>query len=48
MSGAGGIICMLTSIPIVQISSFIALMCCAMAVNIINAATVDIYPTALR
>lgn len=48
VSGSGGILCILSDIPLVQIGSFIALMCCAIAGNIVNAATVDIYPTSLR
>lgn len=47
-SGAGGIACTLIKIPLAQIYSFIVLMCCGMAVNVINAATVDIYPTTSR
>lgn len=46
--GAGGITCMLVDIPLVQVCSFITLMCCGMAVNIVNAATVDLYPTSSR
>lgn len=48
VSGLGGIACMLTDIPIVQIYGFIALMCSGMGVNIVNSATVELYPTALR
>lgn len=48
VSGAGGILCMLSNIPLVQIYSFIGLMCCGMAVNVVNAATVELYPTASR
>ncbi|XP_055309491.1 synaptic vesicle glycoprotein 2B-like isoform X2 [Sitodiplosis mosellana] len=48
VSGSGGILCMNTDIPVVQIYSFIALMCAGIAVNIVNSATVELYPTALR
>lgn len=47
-SGTGGVMCMLTDIPKVQVYSFIALMCAGMGANIINAATVELYPTAMR
>lgn len=46
--GAGGIACMFLQMPLLQISSFIAFMSCGMAVNIVNAATVDLYPTSSR
>lgn len=39
---------MVTNIPVLQIYSFITLMCAGMGVNIVNAATVELYPTALR
>ncbi|XP_031629336.1 synaptic vesicle 2-related protein-like isoform X4 [Contarinia nasturtii] len=48
VSGMGGIFCMLTNIHVVQVYSFIALMCAGIAVNVVNASTVEIYPTALR
>lgn len=46
--GAGGIACMFLQMPLLQVCSFIAFMCCGMAVNIVNAATVDLYPTSSR
>ncbi|XP_055304610.1 synaptic vesicle glycoprotein 2B-like [Sitodiplosis mosellana] len=48
ISGSGGILCMSIDIPVVQKYSFIALMCAGIAVNIVNSATVELYPTALR
>lgn len=48
MSGIGGISAMLTEIPIIQIGSFIALMCGGIAGNVISAAIVEIYPTSCR
>ncbi|XP_031629386.1 synaptic vesicle glycoprotein 2B-like [Contarinia nasturtii] len=48
VSGLCGIACMLTDIPLVQIYSFIGLMCSGIGVNIVNSATVEIYPTNLR
>lgn len=46
--GAGGIACMFIQMPLLQVCSFIAFMSCGMAVNIVNAATVDLYPTSSR
>lgn len=47
-SGVGGFMCMLTRIPVVQITSFIFLMCGGMAGNVVSAAAVEIYPTSMR
>ncbi|XP_031639092.1 synaptic vesicle glycoprotein 2B-like isoform X1 [Contarinia nasturtii] len=46
--GGCGIMCMLTNILFVQTYSFVLLMCAGWGMNVINAATVEIYPTALR
>ncbi|XP_055326017.1 synaptic vesicle glycoprotein 2B-like isoform X1 [Sitodiplosis mosellana] len=48
VSGSSGIACMLTNIPVVQVYLLITLMCSGIAVNIVNSATVELYPTALR
>lgn len=46
--GACGIICMLTNIPIIQICCFMVLMMSGLATNVVNAATVELYPTSVR
>lgn len=48
VSGAGGIICQMTDIPLLQIYSFMTLMCCGMAGNVISAITVETFPTSSR
>lgn len=48
VTGLSGFVCMLTDIPIIQVYSFTALMSCGIPISIINAATVELYPTALR
>lgn len=47
-TGACGLICVLTNIPLLQNAAFITLMLSCVAPNIVNAATVEVYPTALR
>lgn len=47
-TGITGYVCMLSDIPIVQVSAFIILMASGMAPNIVNASIVDLYPTSLR
>lgn len=49
-SGAGvsGIICMLTNYPVLQIGCFMVLMMSGLATNVVNAATVELYPTSVR
>lgn len=39
---------MITDMPLVQISAFMALMLSGFSPNIVNAATVELYPTASR
>ncbi|XP_031629334.1 synaptic vesicle glycoprotein 2B-like isoform X2 [Contarinia nasturtii] len=46
--GSCGIVCMLTDIPVIQIYSFIILLCAGWGMNVVNSATVEIYPTSLR
>lgn len=48
VSGIGGIAAMFTNVPVLQVSCLIAQLCSNMAVNVINAATVEIYPTSSR
>lgn len=47
-TGAGGILCMLTNIPWLQVSGFLALLSCGLSTTIVNAATVELYPTSSR
>lgn len=47
-TGLGGIGCMLTDIPILEIIFFLILLSCGLAANVISTVTVDLYPTALR
>lgn len=47
-TGCCGIGCMLTDIPVLQTWFFIILMTVSLCANILNAATVEIYPTASR
>lgn len=46
--GICGFVCMFTNIPLLQVVAFIGLMLACIAPNVINAATVEIYPTASR
>lgn len=48
VSGFGGILCMFIDVPMIQIYLFIILMGSGLSVNVINAATVELYPTAVR
>lgn len=47
-TGFCGISCMITTIPILQIGFYIVMLTCSVCANIVNAAAVEIYPTALR
>ncbi|XP_055298707.1 synaptic vesicle glycoprotein 2B-like [Sitodiplosis mosellana] len=47
-TGLSGIGCMLTDVPLLQISFYIWLLSCQMASNVLNAVTVDLYPTTMR
>lgn len=47
-TGFCGIFCTITSIPILQIGFYIVMLTCSICANIVNAATVEIYPTNLR
>lgn len=46
--GFGGIVCMLTDVPLVQIYGFNILMISGLAVHVLNSVAVELYPTALR
>lgn len=46
--GSCGIICAITDIPLLQIAAFITVMLSGVCPHVIGAATVEIYPTALR
>lgn len=48
VTGLSGVLCMITDIPIIQVYSFTALMSSGIPISVINAATVELYPTALR
>lgn len=48
LCGGGGYICMLTEMPLVHVGSLVALLNCALAISILNAATVELYPTKSR
>lgn len=48
ITGASGLVCVLTNIPLLQNGAFVTLMLSSVAPNIVNAATVEVYPTALR
>lgn len=48
VSGVAGIACTQIDIPLLQVYSFIAHLFCSTAINVTNAVTVDIYPTASR
>lgn len=47
-TGACGIACMLTDIPFLQIGLLTVLMASGIGSNVLNTATVELYPTALR
>lgn len=46
--GFGGILAMLTDIPIVQVYAFTALMSCGLGMNVVNSVAVELFPTSLR
>lgn len=46
--GIAGIISILVDIPIVAIYLYVILLCCGLGVTVVNAATVELYPTNLR
>lgn len=46
--GICGILCMLTNIPILQVSAFTTLMLCGVGPIVINTAIVEIYPPPVR
>lgn len=48
VSGVAGFACTLIDIPWLQVYLLIAHMFCSTAMNVTNAITVDIYPTASR
>lgn len=48
ISGVSGVLCVFTDIPQLSTSLFIALLLCGNAVNVVNAATVEIFPTNFR
>lgn len=48
LCGIAGIITVLVDIPIVAIYFYVILLCCGLGVTIVNAATVELYPTNLR
>lgn len=48
LTGASGLVCVFTNIPLLQNGAFIMLMLSSVAPNVVNAATVEVYPTALR
>lgn len=47
-TGLCGISCVITNIPFLQIGFYIVMLTCGICSNIVNAACVEIYPTALR
>lgn len=46
--GIAGISVVLVNIPLIATSMFVILLCSAVAVFVVNAAIVDLYPTNLR
>lgn len=46
--GSCGFVCMLTDIPAIQLYSFCVLICAGLALHVLNAVAVELYPTALR
>lgn len=48
VSGLGGVVAMLTDIPIVQVYGYTALVSCALALNVVNAVAIELFPTSMR
>lgn len=48
ISGLGGVLLVVTQIPIVQITFFVLFMCSGIAGYVVSAVSVDLYPTSLR
>lgn len=48
ISGLGGVMLVITQIPILQITFFVIFMCSGIAGYIVSAVAVDLYPTSLR
>lgn len=46
--GAAGIVTILVDIPILAIYLYVVLLMCGLAVTVVNASTVELYPTNLR
>lgn len=46
--GFGGILCMITDIPIVQVYAFTTLVSCGLGMNVVNSVAVELFPTSLR
>lgn len=48
VTGTSAVSCMLTNIPMLQVTFFVVLLTCNICPSIVNAAIVQIYPTNLR
>lgn len=46
--GLCGIGSIFTTVPLLSIYLYVSLLCCGLAVTVVNAATVDLFPTHLR
>ncbi|XP_037932067.1 synaptic vesicle glycoprotein 2B-like [Teleopsis dalmanni] len=48
VSGTSGLLAFLIKVPIIAIYAFALELCCSLAVSVVNAIIVDIYPTSIR
>lgn len=46
--GIAGILAVYIQVPIVAVYMYVILLCCGLSVPVVNAATVDLYPTNSR